>query len=256
VNDDDHKEVARLSRRVARLESTLAQLEDIRDTNSRLLDRLMRDLADERARSESLLLNVLPQRIVDRLNAGEPRIADRHPRVAIVFSDFVGFTSIADRLDVGDLVDGLGALFASFDDHCTRTGVDKIKTIGDAYMAAAGLPGSAGDPVAAAADLALAMLDTVAASGPPWQVRIGIDVGPVVAGVIGRHKFAYDVWGDTVNVASRLEASSTPGRIHVSERVATALGDRYLLEPRGTVELKGKAPSPTWFLVGRRTAAG
>ncbi len=253
---DARKEALRLSRRVERLEMTLRQVEDIRDTNARLLDRLMVELAAERARSESLLLNVLPQRIVDRLNAGEQRIADRHDDVAVVFSDFVGFTGIAGRLAVADLVDELGGLFSSFDAAADRFGVEKIKTIGDAYLAVAGLAPLAGgdqrEPAAAAADMAIAMLDAVAAAGAPWQVRIGIDVGPVVAGVIGTRTFAYDVWGDTVNVASRLESASEPGRIHVSDAVAAALAPLFALEPRGEITLKGKDSAPTWFLVGRR----
>jgi class 3 adenylate cyclase len=249
---DPGKERLRLARRVARLEANLRQLEDIRDTNARLLDRLTVDLEAERARSQALLLNVLPQRIVDRLNAGEQRIADRHDDVAVLFSDFVDFTRIAGRLPVADLVAQLGALFAAFDAHCEALGVEKIKTIGDAYLAAAGLPGSSLGHVAAAADLALAMCAAVQAAGPPWQVRIGIHVGPVVAGVIGTRKFAYDLWGDTVNVASRLESTSLPGRIQVSQPVAQRLDDEFVFEARGHVALKGKGATETFFLLRRR----
>jgi len=149
-----NKESARMARRIARLEATLQNVEQIRDTNSRLLDRLMGDLETERARSQSLLLNVLPQPIIDRLNAGEQLIADRYDDVAVVFSDFVGFTGISSRLPVADLVSSLNALFSAFDAACAALGVEKIKTIGDAYMAAAGLPGSPGDHIRAAADLA------------------------------------------------------------------------------------------------------
>ena len=246
------REQLRLARRVARLEANLRQLEDIRDTNARLLDHLTVELDAERARSQALLLNVLPQRIVDRLNAGEERIADRHDDVAVLFSDFVDFTRIAGRLSVVDLVAQLGALFAAFDAHCEALGVEKIKTIGDAYMAAAGLPGSRAGHLAAAADLALAMCAVVAAAGPPWQVRVGLHVGPVVAGVIGTRKFAYDLWGDTVNVASRLEATSLPGRIQISQPVARRLEDDFAIEARGDVALKGKGSTPTYFLLGRR----
>jgi adenylate cyclase len=245
------KDAARLARRVVQLEATLQGVEQIRDTNARLLDRLMGELETERARSHSLLLNVLPQRIIDRLQSGEQLIADRHEDIAVVFSDFVGFTEISARLPVATLVSSLNGLFTAFDASCAALGVEKIKTIGDAYMAAAGLPGSDGDHVQAAADLALAMQAAVGAAGAPWQVRIGLHTGPVMAGVIGTSKFVFDLWGDAVNVASRLETTSLPGRIQVSDAVAAALGDAYELEPRGPIELKGKGSTQAWFLNGR-----
>src|SRR4029077_11624183 len=198
------------------------------------------ELEIERRRSHDLLRNILPQAIIDRLGAGEASIADRHEDVAVVCSDLVGFTEISSRLPVATVVSALNAMFSAFDAACEALGVEKIKTIGDAYMAAAGLPGSAGDHVSAAADLALAMQAAVAAAGDPWRVRIGLHRGPVVAGVIGTSKFVYDLWGDAVNVASRLESRPPPGRIQVSEAVATELADTFELEPRGVVELKGK----------------
>jgi len=260
---DPHKEVIRLGRRVERLERTLRQLEDIRDTNARLLDRLRDELDAERNRSMELLLSVLPPRIVDRLSAGEHPIADRHERVAVVLGDLVGFTSIAARLPAAELVDRLGALFAAFDAAAERLGVDKIKTVGDAYLAVAGLaPADGEEPdaaahaaVHAAADLAFAMVDAVAEFGPPWRVRIGLAVGPIAAGVIGT-RYAYDVWGDTVNLASRLEQSSEAGRIHVHEDVAEMLAAEFITEPRGSVWLKGMGEVQTWFLLGRRSDPG
>jgi adenylate cyclase len=249
--DDIRKERLRLARRIGRLEATLENVEQIRDTNARLLDRLMSELETERARSHQLLLNVLPQPIIDRLSAGEQLIADRHEDVAVIFSDFVGFTEISSRLPVAELVSSLNALFSAFDASCAALGVEKIKTIGDAYMAAAGLPGTTGDHVQAAADLSLAMLAAVSEVGPPWQVRIGLHRGPVVAGVIGTTKFVYDLWGDAVNVASRLETAAPPGRIQVSTAVAAALGDAFALEPRGEIELKGKGSTKAFFLLGR-----
>jgi guanylate cyclase len=245
------KEVMRLARRVTRLEATLAHVEQIRDTNARLLDRLMVELETERARSHSLLLNILPQPIIDRLNAGEKLIADRHPDIVVVFSDFVGFTAISARMSAPDLVGQLSAMFSEFDASCEAFGVEKIKTIGDAYTAAAGLPGTSPDHVVAAADLALAMRETVRRSDG-WRVRLGIHRGPVVAGVIGHRKFAFDLWGDTVNIASRLESTSEVDAIQVSEPVATALADGFEVEPRGVVELKGKGPVQAFFLRGRR----
>jgi adenylate cyclase len=259
---------ARLERRLARLESNLEQLEAIRDTNAGVLDRLIRDLEAERARSRELLLNVLPEAIVERLAAGETRIADRHESVAVVFSDFVGFTEVSSQLRPAVLVDELNEMFSAFDEACERFGVEKIKTIGDAYLAAAGLDTrraggdtSAGGPppdpashVAAAADLALAMQDAVAAADSRWQVRIGLHAGPVVAGVLGTKKFVYDVWGDTVNVASRLETAAQPGTILVSEAVASALGTAFDLGAVGHVDLKGKGAVAAHELLGRRGA--
>ena len=243
------KERAHLARRVARLESTLRQVEEIRDTNARLLDRVLGDLVAERARSRELLLNILPQAIIDRLNAGEQLIADRYDDVAVVFSDFVGFTEISSRLPVTTLVGSLNELFSAFDEACLATGVEKIKTIGDAYMAASGLAGGPADHIAAAADLALAMRAAVERAGPPWTVRIGIHNGPVIAGVIGKSKYVYDLWGDAVNLASRLETSAPPGHIQVSESIATAVGGAYELEPRGAIDLKGKGSTSAWILV-------
>ena len=257
------KEAARLARRVQQLESTLREVEHARDANTRLLDRIMAELEIERGRSRDLLLNILPQSIIDRLNGGERVIADRFEDVAVVFSDFVGFTEIAARLPVTTVISSLNEMFSGFDAACATLGVEKIKTIGDAYLAAAGLPGSAPESglvpttghIHAAADLALTMLSVVDAAGPPWRIRIGIHNGPVVAGVIGTSKFVYDLWGDAVNVASRLETSSEPGRAHVSASVAAATRGAFVLEPRGQVSLKGKGSTETFFLVGR-TAAG
>jgi class 3 adenylate cyclase len=212
----------------------------------------MADLEVEQARSHDLLLNVLPQSIIDRLNAGEGLIADRHDDVAVVFSDFVGFTEISGRVPVASLVTSLNALFSAFDAASASLGVEKIKTVGDAYMAAAGLPGSNPDHVRAAADLALAMRAAVDEAGDPWQVRIGLHSGPVAAGVIGTTKFVYDLWGDAVNIASRLESTAPPGGIQVSAGVAAALGDDFELEPRGVVDLKGKGSTETYLLLRRR----
>jgi len=198
---------------------------------------------------------VLPQRVIDRLNIGEAHIADRHDDVTVLLTDFVGFTGISAAMPTMDLIEELNALFSAFDAICDDTGIEKIKTIGDAYLAVGGLPGGAEDHRQAASEAALRMVELVArerSSGRPWQIRVGLAGGPVAAGVIGTTKFAYDVWGDTVNLASRLEASSVPGHIHVSEPMATSLAGRFRLEPRGEIELKGKGSMATWFLVGRR----
>ena len=185
-----------------------------------------------------------------RLDAGETRIADRHERVAVLFSDLVGFTGIAARLAPAELVERLDRLFSAFDAACAEHGMEKIKTIGDAVHGGSGPAPGRGRPVRGGGRVGLAMVRAVEATGGAWRIRVGLHVGPVVAGVIGRRKFAYDLWGDSVNVASRLEATAEPGRIHVSAAVADALRGRYRLEPRGPVELKGKGSIETFYLLG------
>ena len=254
---DPHERLERenrlLQRRLGRLEANVHQLEQFQDSNATLLTRLLDDLEAERARSRQLLLNVLPERILARLEAGEQPIADGHEAVAVLFSDFAGFTGIAARLPPTVLIDELNALFSAFDAICQRHGVERIKTVGDAYLAIGGLAGGQAGAVAVA-DAALEMCGFVAGrsdGAADWRVRIGLHLGPIVAGVVGVSRFAYDIWGDTVNVASRLESTSEPGRIHVSREIAARLGASYSLEPRGSVELKGKGPTETFWLVGR-----
>ena len=253
--EDLARQNARLTRRIGQLENILSTAEALRDTNARLLDRVMGDLDRERARADELIRNILPEPIIERLNAGETVIADRYEDVVVVFSDLVDFTRISAALPVATVVSSLNAMFSAFDAACARFGVEKIKTIGDAYMAAAGLPGTSDFPAEACADLALAMRDAVAAAGPPWQVRIGVHRGPVVAGVIGTSKYVYDLWGDAVNTASRLETTAPPGSIQVSSSVAAALGDAFRLEARGEVDLKGKGATSTFLLEGRAATA-
>ena len=252
--DELEKENRRLARRLQRLEDNVRRLEQFQDSNSTLASRLLTELEDERAKSQRLLLNVLPQRIVDRLGAGEALIADRHDVVSVLFADIVGFTEISARLAPAELIEEMNQLFSGFDAICERTGVEKIKTVGDAYLVIGGLGGEA-DHAASIAETALQMIGQVearAGRGTDWRIRIGLHGGPAVAGVIGSTKFAYDVWGDTVNVAARLEAASEPNRIHVSGTLAAQLEDRYRLTPRGAVELKGKGLVETCFLLGRR----
>jgi len=248
-----------LARKLARMDSNVRQMEAMQDSTSVLLTRLTRELEEEKARSQSLLLNVLPQRIVDRLESGETQIADRLPEVTVLFGDIVGFTETSSNLEPHVLVAELNALFSRFDALCEEAGVEKIKTIGDAYLAVGGLPGTNPDHCRAVAGLALAMVEAVhdlgTGAGGEWRIRIGIHTGPAVAGVIGTRKFAYDVWGDTVNVASRLEASAEPNRIHVSEAVADVLRGTFDLQPRGAVELKGKGAIPTYVLLDRGAEA-
>jgi adenylate cyclase len=252
---DLEKQVRVLARKLDRLQTNTRQLEEIRDVNSKLLSSLMHELDEERTRSTELLLNILPRQIVDRLEAGETLIADRYDHVSVLMSDLVGFTAISSQLAPKVLVTELNGLFSAFDALCAASGMEKIKTIGDAYMAVGGLPGTREDHVAAAADMALGMMDALRrvneTTGRGWRIRIGMHTGPAVAGVIGSWKFAYDVWGDTVNMASRLESSSLPDHIQISAQVADALGSPYVVEARGIIELKGKGETETSFLLGR-----
>jgi class 3 adenylate cyclase len=255
ADPDLERENRILERRLRRMEGNVRRMESFQDSNSTLLTRLLEDLESERARSQRLLLNVLPQRIVDRLNAGETMIADRHDDATILFSDFVGFTSIAAQLSPATLIQELNTLFRAFDALCDANGVEKIKTVGDAYLAVGGLTGDPFAGAAAIAETALGMLGAVAtstATTADWQIRIGLNNGPIVAGIVGVSKFAYDVWGDTVNVASRLESTSEPGRVHVTAELADRLAERFEFEPRGAIDLKGKGLRETRFLVGRR----
>jgi adenylate cyclase len=212
-------------------------------------------LQAERERSERLLLNVLPAPIAERLKEDPGVLADHHDEVSVLFADLAGFTSHSAAMPADDLVGLLDEIFSRFDAVADAEGLEKIKTIGDAYMLVGGLPEPRPDHAQAVARAALAMLrevEVVAASRDrDWlAVRIGIDTGPAVAGVIGRRKFIYDLWGDTVNTASRMESHGVPGRIQVTARTAEALGSSFALERRGTIEVKGKGPMDTFFLVG------
>src|SRR5215217_2625774 len=219
------------------------------------LDREHRLLLAEQERSERLLLNVLPAPIAERLKQGEGVIADAFPEVTVLFADIVDFTRRSRQISPAQVVAALNELFSAFDRLAQHQGLEKIKTIGDAYMVAGGLPQPRPDHAQAVAELALAMRAEVARhagpGGRPLQVRIGIDTGPVVAGVIGRTKFSYDLWGDTVNTASRMESHGVPGCIQVTERTYQRLRDGYRLERRGPIQVRGKGEMVTWFLVAR-----
>src|SRR4051794_10896169 len=221
-----------------------------------LLQYFVRAREREQARSERLLLNVLPEPVAARLKQGEEPIADAHRDVTVLFADIVGFTPLAERLPAEEVVNLLNRVFGALDDLAADCGVEKIKTIGDAYMVVSGIPVPRADHAEAIAEMALAMGPAIATigreAGVTLQVRIGIDAGPVVAGVIGRAKFSYDLWGDTVNVASRMESHAAPGTIQVTERAYVSLRDRYEFRERGTIDIKGKGPMATYLLVGRR----
>jgi guanylate cyclase len=216
-------------------------------------------LRGEQERAENLLLNILPRSIADKLKADSTTIADQFAAASILFADIVDFTPLSERLQPAEVVGMLDHLFTHFDNLADRYGVEKIKTIGDCYMAAAGVPTPREDHARVMALLALDMReamrtqDAVAHLG--LELRIGINSGPVVAGVIGRKRFLYDLWGDAVNMASRMETHGTPGQIQVGRGTYELLRDEFVLEPRGTVAIKGKGDVETWYLVGPRAAA-
>jgi class 3 adenylate cyclase len=222
-----------------------------------------RQLDRERDRSDSLLLNILPQAIIDRLKAqGEEgnkrRVADGLDDVTVLFADAVGFTVQAGKTTANDLVAALDDLFSRFDALADRYGLEKIKTVGDAYMAVAGAPEARPDHTEAAANMALAICRELRGarwpSGDPVLVRVGMASGPAVAGVIGERKFAYDLWGDTVNLASRLQSRAEPGGILASESVVAELPSRYEFGPAVVLDLKGKGPTQARSLLGREGA--
>jgi class 3 adenylate cyclase len=217
--------------------------------------RSRRALALEQERSERLLLNVLPAPIAARLKAGEGVIADAFPEVTVLFADLVDFTRRSRRIGPAQVVQALNELFSAFDRLAQQQGLEKIKTIGDAYMVAGGLPTPRPDHAEAIAEMALGIREEVARradpSGQPLQVRIGIDTGPVEAGVIGTAKFSYDLWGDTVNTASRMESHGIAGCIQVTARTYQRLRDGYQFLRRGPISVRGMGEMVTYFLVGR-----
>lgn len=216
-------------------------------------------LETERRRSEKLLLNVLPAAIADRLKDGEEMIAESYPEVTVLFSDIVGFTNMSEKIGAKQVVDMLNEVFGLLDGLAAKYNIEKIKTIGDCYMIVAGIPDRSPTHAQQIADFALEMQATLAdyaeRSGRPLAMRTGIHTGTVVAGIVGTSKFAYDLWGDVVNIASRMESSGEPGRIQVSDAVRVRLSDDYVFEPRGDVDIKGKGLMHTWYLTGRQSMA-
>ena len=218
------------------------------DRERRYLERI----EQEKARHEALLHHILPGEIVTRLNGGEAVIADRFDDVTILFADLVGFTEMARAISAADLVALLNRIFSRFDRLCHDLGVEKIKTIGDGYMVAAGLPEPMPDHAAAAATLALGMLDGLKdvneEQGTSLRLRIGMHTGAVIAGVIGEHRFLYDVWGESVNLASRMESHGEPDRVHLTAETREKLGSSFTAHRRGEIKIKGLGSLETFFL--------
>jgi adenylate cyclase len=215
-------------------------------------------LRQEQERSERLLLNVLPREVAEQLKDDEQqRVAEHFEETSVLFADIVGFTPMTARMAPFAMVDLLNDIFTHFDELVEKHGVEKIRTIGDAYMVAAGVPRRRDDHAAALAGLALDMLAyiddlPVGDDGQRLNFRIGINSGSLVGGVIGRKRFQYDVWGDAVNTASRMESHGIPGRIQITGVTRDQLGDAFETERRGLIEVKGKGDMETWFLLGRR----
>lgn len=213
------------------------------------------DLAAEQARSDALLLNVLPRRIADQLKKKSGAIAERFESATVLFADLVNFTQLSERTPATELVQMLDQIFSRFDALADQHGLEKIKTIGDAYMVVGGVPEARADHAMAVAQMSLDMLRVLKElDGPAFaslSLRIGIHSGPVVAGVIGKRKFAFDLWGDTVNTASRMESHGQPGRVHVSQATYDLLVEHFAFEARGPTAIKGKGELNTFFLSAR-----
>ena len=230
----------------------------LRDIDRERIDELQHEkelVSIEQMKTEKLMLNILPKPVADRLKKGEKNIAGSYPEVTILFSDLVGFTKMSSEKSATELVRLLNDLFTRFDKRAELLGLEKIKTIGDAYMAVGGLPIPRPDHAQIVADMALGMFEDLrefnAIQGAELQMRIGLNSGPVVAGVIGFTKFSYDLWGNTVNTASRMESTSLPGRIQISPSTQAALHDPFILEERESIECKGLCQIMTHFIVSR-----
>jgi class 3 adenylate cyclase len=202
------------------------------------------------------LLSILPAPVAERLKRGETDVADYFDETTVLFADLVGFTNFASKNDATTVVQQLNEVFGAFDQIVEARGLEKIKTIGDSYMLAGGLPRPSKDHARRVVDAGLAMLsltDRMVAQGyAVSELRIGVHSGPVVAGVIGTSKFYYDLWGDTVNVASRMESSGVAGQLQISDATRLAIGDGFRIEARGTIDIKGKGAMDTFFVLGHQ----
>jgi class 3 adenylate cyclase len=264
------KQVRTLTKKLNRSEGNRRFLEQMWDRNSKLFQTLYAEIENqrtliqqqheqlelERQKSENLLLNILPQPIAQRLKEKPSVIADHFNSTTVLFTDIVGFTKMSENLTPSEVVGFLNQIFTSFDDLAEKYKLEKIKTVGDAYMAAAGFPEPQIDHVEAVADFALEIQEIVKTisieKNQTICMRTGIHTGPAVAGVIGNKKFIYDVWGDTVNIASRMESHGIEGEIQVSEETYEQLKDSYLLKERGSIEVKGKGEMTTYLLIGKK----
>lgn len=238
----------------ARIEACLEK-KRLRDQEQAFL----REIQQERDKSERLLLNILPAPVAERLKQTQDIIADNFDDVSVMFVDIVDFTPLSTSMPPAEMVKMLNAVFSTFDALVDRYGLEKIKTSGDSYIVVGCLSNPCNDHLEKVANMAL---DVIASApqfsrtdGKPFQLRVGIHAGPVVAGVIGTKKFAYDLWGDTVNIASRMESHGLPGTIQVTQSVYERLSDRFLFQPRGEISVKGKGNMQTYLLISRKDSA-
>ncbi len=219
-------------------------------------DTALEELDAEKEKSEHLLLNILPQKVADQLKQETGTIAEAYQSVTILFADIVGFTPLSTQLDPTEMIDLLNEVYTEFDTLSEKYSVEKIRTIGDNYMAASGVPEPNKDHAHNIARIALEMQqhasEISSTKGFSIRFRIGINTGPVLAGIVGKKKFQYDIWGDAVNTASRMESYGEAGKIQVSETTYQLIKDDFILEPRGTLQIKGKGEMQTWFLTGTR----
>lgn len=245
--------------RILRLIVPLHESDVVKRKNAEL-EKAYHDLELEKERSEHLLLNILPRLIADRLKQNEAVIADHFEIVSVLFVDIVGFTQLSQKTTPEAVVGMLNDIFTRFDVLTERYGLEKIKTIGDCYMVTAGVPVARDDHAHAIANMALDLREEITSFNTEHEttlaVRIGFHSGPVVAGVIGRKKFVFDIWGDTVNTASRMESHGTPGKIQVTRETFERLWDDFVFTPHGVLHVKGKGDMETFFLERRRAAAG
>jgi class 3 adenylate cyclase len=234
----------------------LKAAKDAIENNRKILEDEKKLLEIEQLKTEKLMLNILPKPIADRLKRGEKNISGAYPEVTILFADLVGFTAMSSQLRAAELVSLLNDLFTRFDRRAEDLGVEKIKTIGDAYMLAGGIPIPRGDHAEITAQMALGMFDDLNAfnreRGKELKMRVGLNSGPVVAGVIGFTKFSYDLWGSTVNTASRMESTAAPGTIQISTMTQELLQDNYIFSKNGLVQCKGLGEIEAYALVGKR----
>ncbi len=243
------------------------ELGEVMDAFKQMFCRVDREIAErkqaeetlraEREKSERLLLNILPAAIAEQLKQGRSKIADGFDEVTILFADIVNFTQLSEKISPAELLELLNEIFSAFDELTDRHKLEKIKTIGDAYMVAGGLPEPRKDHAEAIAEMALDMQQEInrfnLKHGTELNLRIGINTGPAIAGAIGTKKFIYDLWGDAVNTASRMESHGIPGYIQVTESTYDLLRGKYLFEERGMIQVKGKGEMMTYLLAGRKT---
>ena len=251
-----HLKISELQRRLEENNQSLQQEIVERKRTEKALHIYSEKLEEAEKETRRLLLNVLPESVADKLKDSPGIIAESYPHVSVLFADLVGFTEFASQCNPEDLVKILNELFSIFDELVETFGLEKIKTIGDAYMVVAGAPIPRDDHAQAVADLAIGMIKALAnyndQHGTKYALRVGVNSGPVVAGIIGTKKFSYDLWGDTVNVASRMESHGVPGEIQISESTYDLLRTQYQVEDRGEIKIKGKALMRCYLLKGRR----